>query len=65
MWHRLWVCPAVDYLRKELRDPEVLQASSEVDLAAVSNDKFVLFTKGIFTHPCEHLPTPSKEGPPM
>eukprot|EP00959_Pyramimonas_sp_CCMP1952_P225232 4710095-Pyramimonas_sp.AAC.1 len=65
MWHRLWVCPAVDDLRKELCDPEVLQASSYVDLATVSNDQLVLFTNGIFTHPSEHLPMPSKECPPM
>eukprot|EP00959_Pyramimonas_sp_CCMP1952_P362950 7600478-Pyramimonas_sp.AAC.1 len=41
MWHRLWVRLAVDDLREELCDPEVLQASSEVDLATVSNDQFV------------------------
>ena len=64
MWHRMYVCPAVDDLRKETCDADVLQASREVDIAACSADTFQLFTKGVFPHPADLVPRPVREAPP-
>ncbi|CAK0815028.1 unnamed protein product [Prorocentrum cordatum] len=58
-FHRLWRCPAVASTRGETVSQSLIDEAADADLA--DPEVALLFTRGVFPHPGDVFPRPSRE----